>query len=423
MKSKRRVDLAANKLTSNNKANLLTPIFKRFILKKFKNLNIGFIKLIDEDTVYYFGNKTSLLKANVQVLSSDFYFILGTRGLLGVAECYANGLWKSDDLVILLRIIMKNAQLMNQLETIWSKLLKPINYLIHWNRKNSISGSKKNIVAHYDLSNEFYKLWLDETMTYSCGIFKNNTTTLKDASIEKLDRICRKLNLNENDSVLEIGSGWGSFSIYAAQNYGCNITTTTISDAQYELTKKRIYKAGLENQITLLKNDYRNLKGKYDKIVSIEMIEAVGHEYISIYFKKISDLLKQNGVFALQGITYNDQNFDTYKNSVDFIKKYIFPGSCLISISQIINTMKEYTDFSIVHLEDITKHYVTTLEMWHANFLKEISKVKKLGFSNQFIKLWEFYFVYCQAGFSERNIGDYQFIFTKPSLSNIKIKY
>ncbi len=423
MKSKRRVDLAANKLTSNNKANLLTPIFKRFILKKFKNLNIGFIKLIDEDTVYYFGNKTSLLKANVQVLSSDFYFILGTRGLLGVAECYANGLWKSDDLVILLRIIMKNAQLMNQLETIWSKLLKPINYLIHWNRKNSISGSKKNIVAHYDLSNEFYKLWLDETMTYSCGIFKNNTTTLKDASIEKLDRICRKLNLNENDSVLEIGSGWGSFSIYAAQNYGCNITTTTISDAQYELTKERIYKAGLENQITLLKNDYRNLKGKYDKIVSIEMIEAVGHEYISIYFKKISDLLKQNGVFALQGITYNDQNFDTYKNSVDFIKKYIFPGSCLISISQIINTMKEYTDFSIVHLEDITKHYVTTLEMWHANFLKEISKVKKLGFSNQFIKLWEFYFVYCQAGFSERNIGDYQFIFTKPSLSNIKIKY
>ena len=312
---------------------------------------------------------------------------------------------------------------MGKLESGWSNLMKPINSIIHLKRKNSLAGSKKNILAHYDLSNEFYKLWLDETMTYSCGIFEKDNTSMKDASIEKLDRICRKLSIQEKDSVLEIGTGWGSFAIHAAKNYNCHITTTTISDAQYKYVKEKIESSGLTDKITLLKTDYRKLEGKYDKIVSIEMIEAVGHEYVPLYFKKVSSLLKDEGLFGIQGITYNDQQFDVYKNSVDLIKKYIFPGSCLISISQITDVMKKYTDLSLSHLEDITMHYATTLEKWRENFYTEIEDIKKLGFSNEFIKMWEFYFVYCEAGFKERHIGDYQFVFAKPEAKNINIKY
>jgi cyclopropane-fatty-acyl-phospholipid synthase len=286
-----------------------------------------------------------------------------------------------------------------------------------------LAGSKENILAHYDLSNDFYKLWLDDTMTYSCGVFEKESTTLKEASIEKLDRICRKLNLGVNDNILEIGTGWGSFAIHAVKNYGCNITTTTISDAQYEYAKNKISEEGLTDKITLLNQDYRNLSGSYDKIVSIEMIEAVGHEYVPLFFKTVSKLLKKDGLFALQGITYNDHNFEEYKDSVDFIKKYIFPGSCLISISQITNAVKKKTDLSIVNLEDITIHYATTLNKWRNNFMDVIPTVKELGFSNAFINMWEFYFHYCEAGFLERNIGDYQVIFAKSKARDINIRY
>lgn len=312
---------------------------------------------------------------------------------------------------------------MQQLDSGWAKLLKPINNYIHRKRQNTLTGSKENILAHYDLSNDFYKLWLDNSMTYSCGVFKDETTTLEEASIEKLDRICRKINLSENDSILEIGTGWGSFAIHAAKNYGCNITTTTISDAQYDYAKNKIFEEGLDDKITLLNQDYRNLTGTFDKIVSIEMIEAVGHEYVPLFFQKVSKLLKKDGLFALQGITYNDHNFDDYKHSVDFIKKYIFPGSCLISISQITNAIKKKTDLSIVNLEDITMHYATTLHKWRNNFMEVIPAIKELGFSNAFINMWEFYFHYCEAGFLERNIGDYQVIFAKSNTRDINIRY
>ena len=319
--------------------------------------------------------------------------------------------------------MIKNSHIMQQLDSGWAKLLKPINNYIHRKRQNTLAGSKENILAHYDLSNDFYKLWLDDSMTYSCGIFKDESTTLKEASIEKLDRICRKLNLSEKDSILEIGTGWGSFAIHAAKNYGCNITTTTISDAQYEYAKNKILEEGLDDKITLLNKDYRNLSGTFDKIVSIEMIEAVGHEYVPLFFQKVSKLLKKDGLFALQGITYNDHNFDDYKHSVDFIKKYIFPGSCLISISQITNAIKKKTDLSIVNLEDITMHYATTLHKWRNNFMNVIPAIKELGFSNAFINMWEFYFHYCEAGFLERNIGDYQVIFAKSNTRDINIRY
>jgi len=312
---------------------------------------------------------------------------------------------------------------MKKLDSGWAKLIKPVNNYIHRKRQNTLSGSKKNILAHYDLSNDFYKLWLDESMTYSCGVFETEKSSLKEASIEKLDRICRKLNLSEKDNILEIGTGWGSFAIHAAKNYGCKVTTTTISDAQHKYAKEQILKKGLEDKITLLNQDYRTLSGSFDKIVSIEMIEAVGHEYVPIFFEKVSNLLKKDGLFALQGITYNDHSFEEYKNSVDFIKKYIFPGSCLISISQITDAVKNSTDLAIVNLEDITSHYVTTLYKWRRNFMNVLPQVKALGFSNAFINMWEFYFIYCEAGFLERNIGDYQVIFAKSSARDIQIRY
>ncbi|OUW62655.1 MAG: hypothetical protein CBD58_01550 [bacterium TMED198] len=423
MKVKSRVDLSVEKFSKNKNSGFLSKVFKKTIIKKFKNIEIGHITLVDKDEVYTFGDSSSSMKAKVEVLSSDFYVMLGSGGSLGVAEAYAASTWRSDDLVMLIRIVIKNTSLMNQLESVWARLLEPLNSFLHWRRKNSLSGSKENILAHYDLSNDFYRLWLDRTMTYSCGIFNDKSSSMEDASIEKLDRICRKLNISPEDSILEIGTGWGSFSIHAAKKYGCSVTTTTISDAQYKFALQRIKDEGLTDKVRLLKEDYRKLSGKFNKVVSIEMIEAVGHEFVPLYFKKVSSLLKNDGLFAMQGITYNDQNFDVYKKSVDFIKKYIFPGSCLISIAQVAETIKTDTDLSLVDLEDITVHYARTLKAWRLKFLKELDKVKKIGFSNEFINIWEFYFVYCEAGFLERNIGDYQFVFSKPSRSNIQIEY
>ena len=403
----------ADNLKSNKKPKFLTKIFRKLVLNKFNNMKHGYIHIKDTQKEYKIGNDKSDLRVNLEITSDEFYVLIGSGGLMGASEAYALGLWKVDDLVKLIQIMVRNKDLMDNIDSGLSSIIKPINKWIHYRRQNTLIGSKKNIVAHYDLSNEFYSLWLDKTMTYSCGIFKNNTTTMEEASIEKLDRICKKLNLSKDDSVLEIGTGWGSFAIHAAKNYGCKITTTTISDAQYNFAKNRIEEEGLKDKITLLNKDYRLLEGQYDKIASIEMIEAVGHKNVKTYFKKVSSLLKDNGLFAMQGITYNDQNFDVYKNSVDFINKYIFPGSCLISVSQVSEIIKKNTSMLFVDLEDITSHYATTLRIWRENFFKQLPKIKELGFSDSFINLWEFYFVYCEAGFIEKNIGDYQFVFSK----------
>jgi cyclopropane-fatty-acyl-phospholipid synthase len=260
-------------------------------------------------------------------------------------------------------------------------------------------------------------------MTYSSGIFLNKGASMEDASVEKLDRFCRKLKLSKEDSVLEIGTGWGSFAIHAAKNYGCKVTTTTISDSQFNYAAELIKREGLENQITLLNKDYRELEGSFDKVISIEMIEAVGSEYVPGFFEKASSLLKQNGLMALQGITYNDPDFDAYKNSVDFIRKYIFPGSCLVSMPQIKSAIKTKTDLALVDVEDITRHYARTLEIWREDFKKVLPEVKELGFSESFIRIWEFYLIYCEAGFLENLIGDFQFIFAKPDAKDIQISY
>ncbi len=413
MSDKLNLNTVAENFSSSKRKGFLSPFFKKNIINKFKKINIGYVEFYDLSNKIEIGEPDDQLRTSVKIKSDEFYVFLGSGGLLGAAEAYALGYWESSDLVKLIQIMIKNKDLMNSFDSGFARLLIPINKLIHYRRRNSLKGSKKNILAHYDLSNDFYKLWLDETMTYSCGIFESKETSLKDASIEKIDRMCRKLKLNEQDTILEIGTGWGSFSIHAAKMYGCNITTTTISDAQFEYAKQKIKEEGLEDKITLLNTDYRLLKGKYDKIVSIEMIEAVGYKNVPLYFKTVSQLLNDQGLFAMQGITYNDQNFDIYKKSVDFINKYIFPGSCLIAISQISDIVKNNTDLIFTDLEDITSHYSITLEKWRNNFMSNKDEIKDLGFSDAFIKMWEFYFVYCEAGFSEKNIGDYQFLFSK----------
>ena len=423
MSSTMQVDTLAEKIKTPTKATFLTSVFKNGLKKKLSHLNVGCICVVDGVDKFSFGDTGSELRVNVQVHSQEFYVMTGSGGAMGIAEAYILGYWTSDDVVMLMRIILKNRSIMLSLNDGFAKILSPINKLIHRSRQNTLKGSKENILAHYDLSNDFYKLWLDPTMTYSCAYFKDTNTTLEDASIEKLDRMCRKLNLSEKDNILEVGTGWGSFSIHAAKNYGCSITTTTISDAQYEYAKARVVEEGLESKINVINKDYRKLDGQYDKIVSIEMIEAVGYEYISEYFRKLSSLLKPDGLMALQGITYNDQNFDTYKDSVDFIKKYIFPGSCLISISQIIDVIKNKTDLSMIDMEDITRHYAETLNKWRKNFMSVLPEVKEMGYSKAFINMWEFYFLYCEAGFLERNIGDVQMVFAKSGARDVRVEY
>ena len=423
MSSTMQVDTLAEKIKTPTKATFLTSVFKNGLKKKLSHLNVGCISVVDGVDKFSFGDTGSELRVNVQVHSQEFYVMTGSGGAMGIAEAYILGYWTSDDVVMLMRIILRNRSIMLSLNDGFAKILSPINKLIHRSRQNTLKGSKENILAHYDLSNDFYKLWLDPTMTYSCAYFKDTNTTLEDASIEKLDRMCRKLKLSEKDNILEVGTGWGSFSIHAAKNYGCSITTTTISDAQYEYAKARVLEEGLESKINVINKDYRKLDGQYDKIVSIEMIEAVGYEYISEYFRKLSSLLKPDGLMALQGITYNDQNFDTYKDSVDFIKKYIFPGSCLISISQIIDVIKNKTDLSMIDMEDITRHYAETLNRWRKNFMSVLPEVKEMGYSKAFINMWEFYFLYCEAGFLERNIGDVQMVFAKSGARDVRVEY
>jgi len=423
MNTTMQVDHLAEKIKTPTKATILTSVFKKGLKKKLNNLIDGHIKVEDGNEKFYFGDVDSDLSVNVEIHSQEFYVMTGSGGALGIAEAYILGYWSADDVVLLMRILLKNRSILVSLNNGVAKLLSPINKLIHRSRQNTLKGSKENILAHYDLSNDFYKLWLDPTMTYSCAYFNNFDMNLEDASIEKLDRICRKLNLSDKDDVLEIGTGWGSFSIHAAKNYGCNITTTTISDAQYEYARSRVVEEGLESKISVINKDYRKIDGQYDKIVSIEMIEAVGHEFIPEYFKKISSLLKPNGLMALQGITYNDQNFDTYKDSVDFIKKYIFPGSCLISVSQIIHVIKDKTDLSMIDMEDITRHYAETLNRWRKKFMDVLPEVREMGYSELFINMWEFYFLYCEAGFLERNIGDVQLVFAKSGARDIEVEY
>jgi len=417
------VDILANSIQKIQKNTRTTAVFKSILFRKLKSINSGELTIVEGGSKHVFGSPGSDFKAELEVFSQEFYVFLGSGGTNGAAEAFTAGYWGSSDLVKLIQLIIRNKNTLLDLESGFARLANPITKLIHKRRQNTLAGSKNNILAHYDLSNDFYRLWLDPTMTYSSGVFPKKNSSMQEASVEKLDRICRKLKLSNADHVLEIGAGWGSFAIHAAKNYGCKVTTTTISDKQFQYASELIIKEALEDKITLLNKDYRELGGSFDKVVSIEMIEAVGAEYVPGFFEKASSLLKKNGLMLLQGITYNDPDFDSYKNSVDFIRKYIFPGSCLVAMPQILQAIKEKTDMAMVDSEDITHHYARTLKIWRKDFLKVLPQVKDLGFSESFARIWNFYLVYCEAGFLENLIGDFQLVFAKPGAHNIQIKY
>ena len=394
----------------------LNGVGRRLVLAMLEKLEVGQLTLIDGRMVKTFGRKTPEfdLSATIRVHGDDFYRFCAFGGSIGAGEAFMLGYWTSEDLTAVMRIIVRNQQVFGEMDQGWTMLSRPVNQIFHLMRRNTPTGSRENIMAHYDLGNDFYRLFLDETMTYSSGIFETSHSSLKAASIAKYDRLSRKLDLGPDDHVLEIGTGWGGFALYAAENYGCEVTTTTISQQQYDFAKAQIEAAGLSQRIYLLKSDYRELTGQYDKLVSIEMIEAVGHHYYDRFFQACAGYLKDDGLMAIQAITIADHAFEQHKNSVDFIKRYIFPGSCIPSVTVLLDAMSRASDLRLFHMEDITPHYATTLRMWRERFFDNLDQVRELGFEDAFIRMWDYYLSYCEGGFMERYIGNVQMVFSKP---------
>ncbi len=354
------------------------------------------------------------INAHIVVEDSSSYRAIAVNGVVGAAEAYMDGNWTTTDLVSVIRFFVSNiGQLKNMDgERDWSNKIA-LGLLERFTR-NSISGSKKNISAHYDLGNDFFELFLDPTMMYSSALFKEDAMTLEQASVAKLDALCQKLQLKPTDHLVEIGTGWGGMALHAAKNYGCKVTTTTLSQRQMEHTKSKVEQHGLADKITVLMKDYRELTGTYDKLVSIEMIEAVGHQYFSDYFAKCSSLLKPHGLMALQAITITDQRYEQARKSVDFIQRYIFPGGCLPSISVITEQTARHTDMNILSVSDMTRDYAITLQHWRESFTENLDRIRALGFDERFIRMWMYYLCYCEGGFRERVIGVCQVLSAKP---------
>ena len=389
---------------------------RKILDKLLSKLKAGTITVVDGGVSRTYGHPAAGfdLGATLTIHDPKAYTAIVFGGSIGAGEAYMLKYYDVDDLTALVRIVVRNQTVLRKMETGLARLAWPFYAFYHFLRRNTPSGSRKNIMAHYDLGNDFYRLFLDKTMTYSAGIFEHPDATLEQAAVAKYDRICRKLRLTPEDHVLEIGTGWGGFTLHAVTHYGCRVTTTTISDEQYKLAGQRFRQAGIQDRVTLLKSDYRELTGRYDKIVSIEMIEAVGHNYLKTFMAACAGLLKPNGIIAIQAITMADWAFDQHKKSVDFIKRYIFPGSCIPSVTAISKAAADATDFRLFHLEDTTAHYARTLRQWRLNFLKNLAQVKKLGFSDTFNRMWIYYLQYCEAGFSERYLGSVQMVFTRP---------
>ncbi len=402
------------------KLRMLDKYAKRLLIQRLQLLQNSEIVLQDNQETIKLGNPCisagglAPIHVKLEVLDSRFYGEVVFGGSIGAGEAYMQGYFKCDNLTDLIRIFARNQSLLDGIESGWARLTRPIQKVLHAVNKNTQRGSRKNISAHYDLGNDFFALMLDPTMMYSCGIFETPESSLEQSSIAKLDAICQKLDLKPGDQVMEIGTGWGGFAIHAATHYGCHVTTTTISQAQYALAKERVDAAGLQNNITLLLQDYRDLQGQYDKLVSIEMIEAVGYQFYDTFFAKCSSLLKPNGMMLLQAITITDQRYEAAKNSVDFIQRYIFPGSCIPSNTAMLQSITRASDLRLYDLLDIGPHYATTLAKWRENFFANLEQVKALGYPQAFINMWEFYLCYCEGGFAERALGDVHMLLVKP---------
>ena len=393
--------------------NLLHRLARALVFKQLKKIGIGYISIEEGTKKFSFGKKGNL-SAHITVHDPRFYGALAFGGSIGVSEAFMQKFWSVNDLTKLIRIMAINQNAMDQLESLFNVFLKPILKCLHYLNQNSVKRSRINISKHYDLGNDFFSLFLDSTMMYSSAVFKNPQDSLYKGSIHKLEMVCQGLELNAEDHVIEIGSGWGGFAIYAAQNYGCKVTTTTISKQQYLYVKQKIKDLKLTHKITVLLSDYRHLKGQFSKLVSIEMLEAVGYQYYDTYFEVCAHLLKPDGIAFIQTITIADQRYEKAKHSVDFIQRYIFPGSCIPSITALQNSITQSSDLKIYQIQDIGDHYARTLALWREAFFKRLPEVKALGFDDVFIRMWHFYLAYCEGGFKEKAISDIHLKLVKP---------
>ena len=402
---------------SRPRTSLLARFGRRLMLDRLAEFTRGALRVVEPDgSEFTYGERTADfdVSCTLTIEHPQTWADAAFGGTVGAGEAYIRGLWRCDDLTALVRIFVANRDVMNRMDSRWSFVSRPLLKLFHWANRNSKHGSARNIAAHYDLGNPLYELMLDETMAYSCAIFPRPEASLAVAQTAKFEAVCRKLDLKRTDHVLEIGTGWGGFAIHAVERYGCRVTTTTISSAQRDYALKKIAERNLSDRITVLLQDYRDLEGQYDKLVSIEMVEAVGAQYLDGFFGACSRLVKPDGAMLLQAITIQDQHYQQALKSVDYIQRYVFPGSFIPSVSALAASMTRATDLKLFHLEDIGPHYANTLRLWRERFFRNLAKVRELGYPDSFVRLWEYYLCYCEGGFRERQLGTVQMLLTKP---------
>lgn len=393
---------------------------RRAILRGLSGLAYGQLTLIERfsesepEVEVTFGEQGGI-DAQIVVSNPDFYWRILRGGSIGGAESYIENEWDSPDLTAVIKLVAANQRWLDKLEAQTGLVKRVASKVGHWLNRNTVKQAKQNILAHYDLGNDLYQTFLDEQMLYSSACYEDPSDSLEQAQINKMERLCQQLQLQQSDHVIEIGTGWGGMAIYMARHYGCTVTTTTISDAQYEYACQRVAEQGLAHLITVLKQDYRCLKGQFDKLVSIEMIEAVGQGYLPNYLRCCQALLKPGGIMALQAITIEDQRVDYYAHNVDFIQKYIFPGGFLPSVTYLAQQLTKQTDFVIRQLHDFGLDYATTLREWRSRFEHALPQINALGYPPEFIRLWRFYFCYCEGGFLARSISVVHLTLTRPA--------
>ncbi|WP_323750927.1 cyclopropane-fatty-acyl-phospholipid synthase family protein [Marinobacter sp.] len=395
----------------------VSRIAKQLVCHQLAQFGKGILRIREagfEDRVFGDGD-SRYPSAELLIHNHSTWRDLLTGGSVGAAESYVAGDWSSPDLIALLRFFTRNLDTMNAFEDKFSWISKPALKGLHWLNRNTPEGSRKNISAHYDLGNELFSQFLDPTMMYSSAIYPSEESSLEEAAIHKLDVICQKLDLQPDEQVVEIGTGWGGFAIHAAKHYGCHVTTTTISKEQLELARAQVKAEGLEDKITLLFDDYRDLTGQYDKLVSIEMIEAVGPQFLDSYLSRINMLLKPDGLALVQAINMPEQRYERALKNVDFIQRYIFPGSFIPSFGAILASMSRGSDMVLTQVDDFGFHYARTLHDWCQRFMAKREVLAEQGYDTQFQRLWQFYFAYCEAGFSERAIGVAHILMAKPA--------
>lgn len=392
--------------------NLCQSWARRGVFSLLDRIRDGTVVIEQGDERFEFGSGNP--RARITILDPACYKQFLHGGDIGAARSYMEGRWEVDDLTELVRVFVRNRQLMHEDKPAYAWLLRPFQRLIHKLRKNTPGNSRDNIRAHYDLGNEFFRQFLDPTMNYSCAVFEAGDEDLETASVRKMDLICDKLNLSADDHLLEIGTGWGGLTLHAAKEYGCEVTTTTLSEEQYEYTRRRVAGEGLSDRVTVLNKDYRELEGTFDKLASVEMIEAVGHQYFDTFFQQCVDRLTRDGRMVIQSITISSHIYESYRESTDFIRHFIFPGGCLPSLKAIMNSLEAVTDFSVKDVESIGDDYVTTLRRWRHRFNRNIQDIEELGFDEQFQRMWNYYLSYCEGGFEEGMIDNHQIVFTRP---------